>query len=86
MLGDFFAKTLHRPTRRHPDRSLLTVSRDLWQRSGPICAQPKFRQLREQLDGGFRPALYQQLLEEIYEEGLAVEDLLPRHVVYDQDE
>jgi hypothetical protein len=80
-LIDFFTKTLHKATRRHPDRSLLAASRELWQRAAPICAQPAFSKLREQLPPTHRPVLYQQLLEELYAEGLEVEDLLPLHFV-----
>jgi hypothetical protein len=79
LLRDFFTTVVHKRSEKHPDSSLIEFSGDLWSRAAPICA--RYAELRNRLTSTLRRETYRQFLDELYAEGFAVEELLPRHAV-----
>lgn len=77
-MSRWFANTLQRPDPSIDGSTLLQTSAALWARAAPILAQPEFEELRKQVAHDRRMELYYYLLEELQNEGLAVDRLLPQ--------
>jgi len=83
-LAKFFTTTLHTHSERHPDESLLAHSHTLWREASAICANPTFQTMRAHNITN-RKDVFRQILDELYAENFAVDELLPRHIVYPED-
>ncbi len=79
----FFASTL-RGEPKGESQSLIIRSRERWAVAAPVCAS--YSDLRDEaLDHDKRLALFQQMLENLDEEGLDVADLRSQHLIAGAD-
>jgi hypothetical protein len=81
-IGRFFKTTLRGPNSADAGKPMIDAYQERWQRAAPVCA--RFDELRTELPPHQRTSLYQQVLEELDEEGIEVSDLRARHRVEDE--